>query len=343
MKNHRRKVKNRSKQSKVGFTLIELMIATGVLALILSVSFPAFARVRISVNEGAAHGALKAYRNAFISYQLDSGTFGFPTSLDQLNGYVDPNLSSANASKQGYNFSLVNSSRTTYTIVAQPTQFSTTGTKTFLLDQSGTVGNISNITYQEAQSRGLDSVLNLDDNFTEVKILNGFMMPFSKNFMLQQTYLDKSDPSNPVWTTHFVNRLADGLELIIALEPTALVSANPLLTVTTNLVSSVFGTETATNNGTDSTDSSNLENTFNFSGVTPTSQIKTDKKSLEKTSILNLGTMNKYESKNIGSHDLLDGSFKFKAYKYEGISGRDKNKPAEQAVVTGGFGMSAAG
>jgi prepilin-type N-terminal cleavage/methylation domain-containing protein len=140
-----RQEKGKRASKRAGFTLTEIMVSVSILSLITAISVPMFTRVKIGANEAAAQKALKTYREAFINFQIDSGTLGYPDSLNQLDGYVDDALSQVDASRNGYNYRLtaVNAVpgqvRTTYRIEATPINPGVTGVNSFFLEESGTV------------------------------------------------------------------------------------------------------------------------------------------------------------------------------------------------------------
>jgi type IV pilus assembly protein PilA len=218
MRDHKQKRGKRERQASAGFTLTELTIIIAIISVLVAIAMPSIAQVKIGANEAGAERALNAYRNAFVSFQLDSGTFAYPTNLNQLNGYVDGALAAANAQRNGYNFTLVNSARTTYAIIAQPAELNVLGTKTLLLTESGTVENISNIGFQQAVDRGLGPMLNLANNFTDLSGTNEWM----SNGAVEQTIggIDVIGSfSNWMVNWDFKNTLDKAIDLIIAVTP----------------------------------------------------------------------------------------------------------------------------
>lgn len=124
------------------------MIAASIIGLLASLCVPLFSRFRIGGNEAAAQSALGTFAQAFESYRIQYGTF--PSSLSNLGStsggpsFVDQLL--ASGLRQGYVYVLSNNTQNAYTLTATPQTFGVTGTRTFLIDQSGVLQTATNVT-----------------------------------------------------------------------------------------------------------------------------------------------------------------------------------------------------
>jgi prepilin-type N-terminal cleavage/methylation domain-containing protein len=146
-----------------GFTLIELLIVVAVIAIIAAIAIPALLRSRLSANESAAIGDVRAVISAQAAYHSANGGF-YEGNLGCLTGpqaclpsyppngpaFLDSNLAALNA-KAGYSRAFTPgpavppgagispSSATGYQYDARPTIAGTTGIRAFAGDHSGRV------------------------------------------------------------------------------------------------------------------------------------------------------------------------------------------------------------
>ena len=139
-------------KSRSGFTLIELMVVTLIIAIIVAIAVPLFLRNRIGANESGAIGALRTISSAEIGYQAarikdedgdGEGEFGTLEELGNPTEGSEPFIDSSLASgiKQGYRFevTLVPPSGNippSYGARAVPLVDTKTGVRKFYINQS---------------------------------------------------------------------------------------------------------------------------------------------------------------------------------------------------------------
>jgi type IV pilus assembly protein PilA len=142
------------KRRNKGFSLIELLIVVTIILIISAIAIPNLMRSKMSANETAAVGALKALTESAVMYSNSYG--GFPHSISNLGpSGAGPASSSATADlidstlatgvKSGYKFTFTvlatdpAGNVVSYAITAVPVTAGSTGQKSFYTDQSGTI------------------------------------------------------------------------------------------------------------------------------------------------------------------------------------------------------------
>ncbi len=134
------------KDSRRGFSLIELLIVIAIILIIVTIALPRLGRMRMSAQEMAAISHIKTIHTAQAGYFSQFGKYA--DSLEKLgpsaSGATSPDGADllpgdlADGDKGGYKFE-VTKTETGYAVSAEPTQFGTTGSRTFYSDQSMSV------------------------------------------------------------------------------------------------------------------------------------------------------------------------------------------------------------
>ncbi|MCF7916213.1 MAG: prepilin-type N-terminal cleavage/methylation domain-containing protein [Candidatus Omnitrophica bacterium] len=127
--------------NKKSFTLVELLVAVGILMILLLLVVPNVWRARINSNESVAVSNLKSLNSSLQMYYMNNDSF--PDSLTDLipptsdPGYIDPELT--DGTEAGYNFSYTQDSQDSFHITANPRRAGKTGKRYFYLDDSGDI------------------------------------------------------------------------------------------------------------------------------------------------------------------------------------------------------------
>ncbi len=140
-----------------GFTLVEIMIVVAIIVLLAAIAIPNLLRARVNANQSAAVAGLhtvstaaQSYRGANPTYPLALGSMG---AAEQTPPYIDNVL--AGGAKQGYDFVLAGATNS-FTAVATPTTFGSTGTRSFFVDTSGVIRYTNTSTAPTSASSALE-------------------------------------------------------------------------------------------------------------------------------------------------------------------------------------------
>jgi prepilin-type N-terminal cleavage/methylation domain-containing protein len=137
-----------------GFSLIELLIVVTIILIISAIAIPNLMKSKMSANETAAVGALKALTESAVMYSNSYG--GFPHSISNLGPSGGGPVSSSAAAdlidsglatgvKSGYKFTFTvvatdpAGNVVSYAITAVPVTPGSTGQKSYYTDESGTI------------------------------------------------------------------------------------------------------------------------------------------------------------------------------------------------------------
>ena len=127
-------------QNKQGFTLVELMIAIGIVVLLAALSINSLLRSKITANETAAIKTLKTLHSAFASYRTVNPTY--PTTIAELDSEIPPYIDSAltvTRRRRGYLFRVMQADSNTFQLSASPVNGGVTGKRFFYIEEGGEI------------------------------------------------------------------------------------------------------------------------------------------------------------------------------------------------------------
>ena len=119
-------------KSVKGFTLIEILVVVGIIALIAAVAVPNLLRARISSNEAAAQANLKSVASALEMYAVANGTYPPNTTMLTVQNPPYLNKDYFNGVESGYVYAATIASYS-YSITATPESVSS-GHVTFTIN-----------------------------------------------------------------------------------------------------------------------------------------------------------------------------------------------------------------
>jgi type IV pilus assembly protein PilA len=141
-------------ESHKGFTLIELLVVVAIIGIIAALAVPGLLRARMSGNEAAVIGSLRAINTSQQNYAQKCN--GYAPNLPELRlGFLSPDLTGAvSVQKTGFTVMMFQSAAgtpvpappagctgttTNYHVTAIPVMFGTTGARSFATTQEGTI------------------------------------------------------------------------------------------------------------------------------------------------------------------------------------------------------------
>lgn len=128
------------RQKEASFTLVEIMVVVGLIALLAMFAIPNLLRARLTANVSIAQTILKTISTAAENYAA-SNNGNYPAETTQLTdgtpAYLNENYCDGEV-RSGYVFDCsFNSDNSGYTLTAQPTNCSLTGDKSFTMSTGG--------------------------------------------------------------------------------------------------------------------------------------------------------------------------------------------------------------
>jgi prepilin-type N-terminal cleavage/methylation domain-containing protein len=129
-------------RSNQAFTLVEILIVAGIIALISVIAIPSLISVKITANEAAAKSNLRSLANAAEIASVSLGHY--PVTLGQLQGFIISapiycaDMAGTQTALQGYNYSCT-MDITGYTLTASPVALGVTGNATYTAITGGLI------------------------------------------------------------------------------------------------------------------------------------------------------------------------------------------------------------
>lgn len=130
------RVIDRKRQGSSGFTLVEVMIVVGILALLAAIAIPNLLRAKISSNESSAQVTLKSISTALENYSILNNVY--PADTSNLIGATPPylNVDYFTGTHNGYNFTSSTLTDYSYLITAAPVS-ANTGSHSYTIATGG--------------------------------------------------------------------------------------------------------------------------------------------------------------------------------------------------------------
>ncbi len=131
---------------KKAFTLVEIMVVVGVIAILATLAIPMMLRNRIVSHETLAIASCRTIVSACQSYYSINLPHGYPPDLQSLGGsvggvpaYIDDVLSTPPYERTGYRFIYQYIDEESFKLYAEPIHPGRTGNRYFYTDETGRI------------------------------------------------------------------------------------------------------------------------------------------------------------------------------------------------------------